>query len=185
MYARSNFILPLQDDYVSISGKYGGSHLRNIKRALQAGNTVRKDIPVREVIALAREQSKKFSPAGQSDYRNFEDLFAVLAGKKMANTFGVYSSQNRLVSSCAFVYSHRRAYYILVGNHPDGRTSGASHLMIDHFIREHAGKDLVLDFEGSNISSLAFFYRNFGALSEKYPGIKLNRLPVLARLLRQ
>ena len=103
----------------------------------------------------------------------------------MAVTYGVYSSNNQLTASCAYVFSHNRAYYILVGNHPDSRTSGASHLMIDHFIKEHAGENLILDFEGSNISSLAFFYKSFGSTLEKYPGIKMNRLPAIAKLFRQ
>ena len=66
--------------------------------------------------------------------------------------------------------------------HPDGRTSGASHLMIDYFIQEHAGQDLILDFEGSSISSLAFFYKSFGGQLEKFAGIKLNRLPAISKL---
>ena len=89
------------------------------------------------------------------------------------------------MSSCGWFFSHGRAYYILVGNHPDGRTSGASHLMIDHFIKEHAGKQLLLDFEGSSIKSLAWFYRSFGASEEKYPGIKLNKLPSIVKLFKK
>jgi hypothetical protein len=44
---------------------------------------------------------------------------------------------------------------------------------------------MVLDFEGSNIASLAFFYKNFGAQLEKYPGIKMNKLPAIAKLFVQ
>ncbi len=43
------------------------------------------------------------------------------------------------------------------GKDPDGRPSGASHLMIERFIKEHGGENLTLDFEASNISSVAFF----------------------------
>ena len=82
-----------------------------------------------------------------------------------------------LEASCVFLFSHKRAYYILVGNHPNGRTLGASHALIDAFIKDHAGQDLSLDFEGSDIRNLAFFYSSFGAQEEKYAAIKLNRLP--------
>ena len=57
--------------------------------------------------------------------------------------------------------------------------------MIDHFIQEHAGKKLLLDFEGSDIKNLAWFYRSFGATEEKYPGIKLNRLQPILKLFKQ
>ncbi len=184
MYERSNYVLPLQNNYENIAGNFAQSHVRNIKRATQQGNTVQKNIPIADIIALAKEQTKNFSPITEKDYDNFSKLFEMLHEKKLAVTYGVYSSQNQLTASCAYVFSHQRAYYILVGNHPDGRTSGASHLMIDHFIKENSGENLLLDFEGSSINSLAFFYKSFGATLEKYPGIKVNRLPAIAKLFR-
>jgi len=185
MYERSNYVLLLQNTYENLAANFAQSHVRNIKRALKQGNMVKKNIPITDVISLAQVQTKKFSPITEKDYNNFSKLFEILKKKKMAVTYGVYSSNNQLTASCAYVFSHNRAYYILVGNHPDGRTSGASHLMIDHFIKEHAGENLLLDFEGSNISSLAFFYKSFGSSLEKYPGIKMNKLPAIAKLFRQ
>jgi hypothetical protein len=81
------------------------------------------------------------------------------------------------VASCIYFFSNKRAYYILVGNHPNGKTLGASHYLIDRFIHDHAGRDLLLDFEGSDIRNLAFFYTSFGASLETYPAIRMNRLP--------
>ncbi|MGH2649230.1 MAG: hypothetical protein ACRDE8_16740 [Ginsengibacter sp.] len=185
MYERSNYVLSLHNTYESLYEAFAQSHQRNIKRASKQGNIIKKNIPVSDVISLAKAQTKKFSPITEKDYSNFSMLYEILKKKKMAVTYGVYSANNRLMASCAYVFSHKRAYYILVGNHPESRTSGASHLMIDHFIKEHAGENLVLDFEGSNISSLAFFYKSFGAGLEKYPGIKMNRLPAIAKLFRQ
>ena len=48
----------------------------------------------------------------------------------------------------------------MVGNHPDGKTIGASHALIDAFIKDHADQNFILDFEGSDIRNLAFFYRD-------------------------
>jgi hypothetical protein len=185
MYERSNYVLLLQNTYENLSANFAQSHIRNIKRAIKQGNIVKKNIPIADVISLAGEQTKKFSPITEKDYNNFSKVYEILKKKKMAVTYGVYSSNNQLIASCAYFFSHNRTYYILVGNHPDGRTSGASHLLIDHFIKEHAGENLILDFEGSNITSLAFFYKSFGSSLEKYPGIKMNRLPAIAKLFRQ
>jgi hypothetical protein len=185
MYERSNFVLPLIKSYEILSKNYAQSHSRNIKRALKQENYVLKDIPLEDVIALANVQFQKFSNLSDIDYTNFSKAFSKLKSQDKACTYGVFSKRNRLMASCAFIFSHGRAYYILVGNHPDGRTSGASHLMIDHFIKEYAGQDFLLDFEGSSISSLAFFYKSFGATLEKFPGIKVNRLSRLTKLFRQ
>lgn len=184
LYERRNYILDLQKSYEEINSSYAKSHLRNIKRATDVGNIVQKNIPLQDVIKLAKEQSKGFSPVTDKDYENFSALFSILAQKNNAVTYGVWSPQQQLVASCAYFFSRNRAYYILVGNHPNGRTSGASHLMIDHFIKEHAGTNLLLDFEGSDIKNLAWFYSSFGADEEIYAGIKMNRLSPLAKLFK-
>jgi hypothetical protein len=103
----------------------------------------------------------------------------------MAITYGIVSAQNELLASCVFFLSHNRAYYILVGNHPNGKTIGASHALIDAFIKDHAGKNILLDFEGSDIRNLAFFYSSFGAGNEIYPAIKINRLPFYLKWLKK
>ena len=185
LYERRNFILNLQKNYDHLSAHYSKSHIRNIKRAKDSGNVVQKNIPLADVIMLAKEQSKDFSPVTEKDYENFSLLFSILKQKNHSATYGVLSTQQELVASCVYFFSHNRAYYILVGNHPNGRTSGASHLMIDYFIKEYAGENLLLDFEGSDIKNLAWFYGSFGASEEKYAGIKLNRLPTLAKLFKQ
>ena len=74
---------------------------------------------------------------------------------------------------------------LATGNHPDGKTIGASHALIDAFIKDHAGQDLILDFEGSDIRNLAFFYSSFGATEELYPALKINKLPWYIKLLKK
>ena len=111
-------------------------------------------------------------------------MYHLLYQKKQATTYGIYRN-DQLLASAAFFFSHGRAYYILVGNHPDGKTIGASHALIDAFIKDHAGQNLMLDFEGSDVPNLAFFYSSFGAVEEKYTGIKLNRLPAIIKWLKQ
>ncbi|HRG24810.1 MAG TPA: hypothetical protein PLL23_10470, partial [Chitinophagaceae bacterium] len=70
-------------------------------------------------------------------------------------------------------------------NHPNGKTIGASHALIDAFIADYAGQDLLLDFEGSDIRNLAFFYSSFGAIQEIYPALKINRLPFYLKWLKK
>jgi hypothetical protein len=185
MYERTNYILPLDEQYNKLAKNFAKNHVRNIKRAQQLGSIVKKNIAVKDVITLAQKQTKNFSPVKKRDYDHFSKLYKVLHEKEMAVTYGVYTPGSKLIASCVFVFSHNRAYYILVGNHPESRATGASHFLINHFINEHAGENLILDFEGSNIKTLAWFYKSFGALTEKYPGIKLNRLPAFIKLFKQ
>jgi hypothetical protein len=127
---------------------------------------------------------KTYSRESKENVTRFRALYKYLQQKEMATTYGIFSAKNELLSSCIFFFSHNRAYYILVGNHPNGRTIGASHALIDAFIKDHAGKNMILDFEGSDIRNLAFFYSSFGAIEEKFAGIKLNKLPAILRWMK-
>jgi hypothetical protein len=185
LYERMNYILALNKGYEDIYDGYRDNIKRNIKKAEQLGLSINKNIPVAEVISMAKEQAKKFSDIPEGDYKNFEGLYQLLYLKEKATTYAVYTKEGQLLASAVFFFSHGRAFYILVGNHPNGKTLGASHALINAFIKDHAGQNLKLDFEGSDISSLAFFYSSFGALEEKYPGIRLNRLPAPLKWLKK
>ncbi len=184
LYQRMNFILSLNSSYENIFAGYRKNIQRNIKKCEQLHCTVKKDILIDDIIALSNEQSKTFSKLGTDEYNRVKKIYTLLHQTKKAITYGIYQ-KDILLASAAFFFSHGRAYYILVGNHPDGKTIGASHALIDAFIKDHAGKNIILDFEGSDISSLAFFYSSFGATEEKYTGIRLNRLPALIKWLKQ
>jgi Acetyltransferase (GNAT) domain len=177
LYQRSNYILDLNKPYDQLYNNYRENIQRNIKKAVQAGCTVQKDFDAEKVIALAVQQMKGQSKESGGNIQRFRKVYHLLQAKQMATTYGIISSQNEMVASCVFFFSHNRAYYILVGNHPDGKTIGASHALIDAFIKDHAGRNLLLDFEGSDMPNLAFFYSSFGAVEEEYAALKLNRLP--------
>lgn len=177
LYRRMNFVLDLSKPYEELYTAYRENIKRNIKKAGQVGCTVLKDFKVEKVISLAVEQMRSYTKESSENAGRFHQLYNFLHQKKSAITYGVLSVKKELIASCVFFFSHNRAYYILVGNHPDGRTVGASHLLIDAFIKDHAGKKMLLDFEGSDIRNLAFFYSSFGAKEESFAGIKLNRLP--------
>ncbi len=134
---------------------------------------------------MATEQSKDFASLTTSDFNRFKKIYKQLHVNKQAITYGVYTASKELVASCVFFFFKNRAYYILVGNHPNGKTIGASHALINAFIKDNAGKNMVLDFEGSDIRNLAFFYSSFGATEEKYVGLKYNKLPGLIKLFKK
>jgi hypothetical protein len=174
MYQRTNFVLALHKPYESLYRSYRENSRRNIKKSHEYGCRVSCDVEIEAVLELTRFQPKQ---PPEKDKDNFRKLYALLKEKGMAKTYGVRSQTGELLASCVLFLSHNRAYYILVGNHPNGRTLGASHAVIDAFIRDHAGQEMVLDFEGSDVRNLAFFYSSFGATEEKYAAMKVNRLP--------
>lgn len=181
---RVNYVLDLNKPYESLYSNYRENIQRNIKKSQQLQCIYRTNVPVEEVIELSRQQMQRISNLTEEDYNRFGKLYDLLYSRGQALSCGVYSNAGQLIASCVYFFSHKRAYYIMVGNHPDGRTLGASHYLIDRFIYDNAGKDLLLDFEGSDIRNLAFFYSSFGANTESYSSLRINRLPWWAKLFK-
>jgi hypothetical protein len=182
---RTNYILHLNQTYEAIQSKYRESTRRNIRKAQQLDCVYKEGIEVSEVIALAKQQVQKFSNLDDDAFHRFSKLAAQLGERQQALACGVYSGKNELMASCVFFFSHHRAYYILVGNHPNSKVLRASHYLIDSFIQKRAGENLILDFEGSDIQNLAFFYGSFGATVETYPALRVNELPWWAKIFKR
>jgi hypothetical protein len=178
---RINYVLPLNKTYAELYAGYRENLQRNLKKT--TGLRYEPGIPIDEVIELARLQMEGVTNYNATDYENFKKLFSFLHEKKQALTCGVYNVNNELSASAAFFFSHKRAYYILVGNRIDQRTDGASPYLLDRFIHDHAGRDLTLDFEGSDIRGLAYFYSSFGAQEELYPSARVNSLPFFVKVI--
>ena len=185
LYQRMNYVLPLGHNYESLYNAYRDNIKRNIKKSEQFGLSIHKDVAIAAILQLAKEQAGAFTSVADDDFIRFKKLYGLLYKKEQATTYAVYTKENELMASAVFFFSHNRAYYIMVGNHPNGKTLGASHALINAFIKDHAGEDIILDFEGSDIPSLAFFYSSFGAVDEKYSAVKLNRLPGLVKWLKK
>ncbi len=182
---RSNYVLDLNKPYDELYKAYRENIQRNIKKAFQLGCSLQKGFNVEKVIELAVQQIKSQGNEESENIEQFRKLYKYLHARQMATTYGVFSNENKLLASCVFFFSQNRVYYILVGNHPDSKNTGASHALIDGFIKDNAGKKLLLDFEGSDIPNLALFYSSFGAAHEIYPAIKINKLPFYLKWLKK
>jgi hypothetical protein len=182
---RTNYTLSLRSSYETISSGYRNNLKRNIVNAINNGLFVLNSIDLQDILALAKKTMQRVSPITNKEITWFNKIFESARANQNAETWGVYSKNNELLASAVFLFSHERWYYILVGNHPNGRTTGASHYLIDRFIAGHATTTAILDFEGSDIDSLAFFYSSYGATEEKYAAVKINKLPTLFKWIKQ
>ena len=180
---RVNYTLSLSRGYQELAAGFRSNHTRNIRKALAANCEFKKGIPPDDVIALASAQLRQFTRLKYDDLERFRSLCHKLINEGGAIAAGVFSG-TMLLASCILFFDERRIYYILAGNHPEARDTGASHLLIAKLIEEHAGTDRVFDFEGSDSPSIALFYEGFGASVEYYRSVRLNRLPFFIRWIK-
>lgn len=182
-YYRNNFILDLsKNSYEQFRERYSDNVIRNINKAIKLGCHCKKNIPVADIIEICAKQWPSFTKVVAGAFDNIPNLHAAF---EASLAYGVYSREGKLLTACLFLSHGNRAYYWLVGNDPDSKDTGASHFLIDQFIRDHAGKNLVLDFEGSDVKGIAEFYERFGAISEPYTTLYRNRLPFPLSLMKK
>jgi len=99
--------------------------------------------------------------------------------------YAAYGPDNTLCSAAFFYFAGKRVLYLNAASSDEGKANSSMYQIVDQFIREHSGSALTLDFEGSSIPGIARFYSGFGAESEHYYSLKMNRLPIPLRWLKK
>jgi len=176
--ARTNYVLPLQADYSTLYQQYSGDARKNLRRTRRAGLYAEQNISVEKVIELYRaayqEKANFFS---DRDYQQIAVLCESCIARGHGFTLGIKGPGNALHAAGFFGRDEKRIYYLLGAPGPDGRQFNAVHSLVDEVIRKYAGTALSFDFEGSDIPSVAAFYRKFSPLTRVYHQVKFHRLP--------
>lgn len=179
---QNNYVLDLNKTYSQLQQNYSENIHRNIAKAIKAGCILKKEIAFEDIAAICKKEFPKFTTVENGLFEKLQTVYKIY--KADAESYGVYSKEGILLASCIFLFFKNRVYYWLVGNSPESKLFGASSLLIDSFIKDHANKNLIVDFEGSDAASVAEFYKRFGASLEQYTTIYLNRLPFPFSLLK-
>jgi len=95
--------------------------------------------------------------------------------------YAAYNQNNKLCAAAFFLHLGNRVTYLNAVSDEEGKNVNAMYLIVDQFIRDHAGSLLTLDFEGSVIPGIARFYSGFGSAQELYYCLKSNSLPIPLR----
>lgn len=180
---RENFLLNLKDEYQNIVKSFTNNTRRNIARSnknqLQWVNGIR----LEEFMEFNKENSV---PAlSKKDFGCLQSIVAYSQYKGFGEIHGVYNAANKLCAAAYFCRWKDRVVYLDAVSTREGKEARAMFFLLDNFIRNQAGSNLKLDFEGSVIPGIARFYRGFGATPETYFQLKINRLPVLLKWIKR
>lgn len=181
VYDRKNYILDLQHGYNVLYDSFSTNAKRNLKKAAEINPTIVKDVSIEELVAFKKENDvirrtekeyKWLIQLLKSIHRNGKDL--IYAAK----------DEGALSAAAFFGFSKNRVIYLVSASSERGKENRSMFKIVDAFIREHAGSMLILDFEGSNIPSVARFFAGFGAKPEIYQSVSFNRLPLFLKRLK-
>lgn len=177
---KSNYVLTLDQDYDTHSGLYSSNARRNIKKSMELSEHIEKNLPVGELLRLKREND--VIKRSEEEYGWMLELFETLLERKAGKIYAIRSGSD-VNAAAFFAFSKNRAIYLLSASSQTGKEERGMFRIVDAFIKDFAGSGLILDFEGSNIPSVARFFGGFGARAEIYQGVSFSRLPApLAKL---
>jgi hypothetical protein len=179
---RNNYVLDLGVAYTQLEQNYSENIQRNIGKATKSGCVIKKNIPFDAVADICKKEFPKFTRVENGLFKKLQQVYTIY--KSDAISYAVFTDKDILIASAIFLFYKNRAYYWLVGNTPESKQYGASSLLINSFIKDHAGKNLLLDFEGSDTASVAGFYKKFGATIEPYHTLYRNGLSFPFHLLK-
>jgi hypothetical protein len=180
---RVNMLLPLQNDYTTISQQYHRLARRMIKRATDEGVTIEANGNIDQYMSFYRQHYQPVLKQSDSIYQRTTVLLkdACASGKGLCLAA---KKEGELVGMYALLYDRRAVYSVLGGSSPAGKESGTFHLLTDYAIRHFAGSQRVLRFEGSDFPGIADFNKLFGPSVVHYTHLYINRLPLLFKWLK-
>jgi len=174
----TNFILPLISLYQNIRIGYKKDLLNNLKHADKMLLTyINSEDYIEAIDIYIKEYAARIPHVKKADYQAFRNLCAFLLTKNMLVIRKVLSQTNDLLAVALFLKDNKRLYNIMSTVMLSGRKLAANHFLFDQLIKEFSEKISVIDFEGSDIEGIAFFYENFGAINEPYYFFRYNSLP--------
>ncbi len=168
--------------YGQLKRKYSKNMRRNIKKALESGVYIAPCGRPDDVIdAFRKNRGRRKIPFSENDYRVLKHLIYTGIHKGMATIRCAYTQTNEFCAGIVFYTSHKKTVWLFSGATEAARNNNAMGLVVDDFIREYAGREQILDFEGSSDPNLARFYRGFGSKECVFLHIKFNRFPLFMK----
>lgn len=182
VYDKTNYVLDLRNEYDQLKGAFSTNARRNVKRAMEIPLEVARDVSCVEMVAL--KKGNDVISRSEADYQWLLKLMETLMERGAGQIYGA-RDEGHLSAAAFFGYSRSRAIYLVSASGERGKEQRSMFGIVDAFIREHAGRELILDFEGSTLPSVARFFAGFGARPEIYQNVTFSRLPLFLKRFRR
>lgn len=181
---RTTLQINLQQSYTNIYDQYNADAKKNLAKAQITGYDVRKNLDIELVSHTFFEQYGKHYPKVDKLTQQINKCAEQAIKLNHGFTRGIYGKNGELWCAGFFLQANGIIHYAMAAPTPEGKKHGATHILIDEVLKANAGKNIVFDFEGSDIPTVAYFYAKFGSKPQHYLEIKSNRLPWWCRWLK-
>lgn len=163
---QTNYELNLDKTYDLLLQGYRKDRRKSLRKSTESNLKYQDFDNKSELIALYR-QVFDYVDLPEKYYATIDRLIDSCMKKKVGFMRNVFYA-DQLVCSGFFIRYEERIYYMFGASNNEGKKYGATTYLIDSVIQEFAHSETVFDFEGSNIKSIASFYKSFGSEKTSY-----------------
>ena len=153
---------------------------RPIQRNANKNLAVQK-INAEEIIELYKKNVWRKTPGVTLDnYETLRKLVNEIENKntRQCRTLGVFEN-NELCAGGIFLISDKKIIFLFGAANRTGRKNAAMRFLFDRMIKQYCRKNYVLDFEGSCINTVEYFYKGFGPYKVTFLNVHFSRFRVL------
>lgn len=180
----NNYIL-LLSDYETVVKEYSQDLISNLKKA-SSQNFIYTDATIDEALDIYIQLYSERTPhVTKKDYENFRAICKKFENSGKAFSKKIISKTAETLAIGLFLKDRKRIYNMANSTTNVGRKASANYFLFDELIRENCSKNLMLDFEGSDIEGIEYFYKKFGAINQPYQSLHINELPWPLNLLKK
>jgi hypothetical protein len=178
-------VLDLKPAYTELEKHYSSNLKRVLRKTHNTGFRIREHYKPETLVEQFRKNQTQLEKTFQSsDYQRLIHLMHAADANASTRSLSISHPDGSIHAGGFFIESCGRLLYLKGYSTADGKKSGAMHHLFDHVIKANAGRELLLDFGGSSVKSVARFYHHFGSTDCLYLRLRANRLPRAIRWLK-
>ena len=174
----TTFELDLIQSYDDLRHHYNDNTKRNLKKCDKLGVQISENLSRKDFLKFFRKNiDEQLGILKEKEYNKISRIIQLHKFPYFIPVIIGAQVNGELCATAFFIKTVDRIYYLFGISNRRGKETMAMFQIMDFIIKKFAKKNVVLDFEGSNIPNIARMYHGFGAKSYSYDTLIVNRLP--------
>ena len=161
--------LLLNDSYENIFQQFNQNTKRNIRKAEKSNLILKRNGDVKSLIGLFKSGVGKKTDLKLKDYKMLEELMKAAVKNNCGEVYEIRNSNQNLEASLFLLSSNNILINLFNASSYTGKKNSSMFLLFNEIIKLNSISEKLLDFEGSEISEVAKFYKGFGSIPVFYP----------------
>lgn len=168
---RVNMLLDLEESHEVIFKKYKKSLRAHIRKAEPNLEFHINKISAEFLVDCYYKNLNQKVGLREDYYQAFQKLIETAISKEKANIYSAHFHSGEFASGLFIGESHNRLVQLMGPSTSAGKKAQAKSFLINEIIKHHSSSEKVMDFEGSEIPSIAKFFKSFGVREVAYSQI--------------